>query len=242
VALVTGASGGIGSAVARQLARTGHVVVLADLRDPSPIANEIEALGGNAYAEPLDVCDSNAVRATVESITNRHGGIDIAVCSHGGSGKIAPIELQEDADWHAIIDAYLGGVFRICREVVPPMRSKRWGRIVNVSSIGGRDPNPGIGAYAAAKAGVIALTKVLAREVARDGIIANCVAPGLIETPPLQDPKAREGYVKNVLPNVPMGRLGRPEEVAELVGWLCSDACSFTTAAVFDISGGRAPD
>jgi NAD(P)-dependent dehydrogenase (short-subunit alcohol dehydrogenase family) len=159
------------------------------------------------------------------------------VTSHGVGGRPAPLVEQSEQDWRSVIDVNLAGVFYVCRAVAGSMRERRAGRIVNVASVAGKEGNPGLGVYSASKAGVIALTKVLGRELATDGVIVNCVTPGAVETPMLAGGEAALEYV---LARTPMGRVGRPEEVAELIAWLCSDACTFTTGAVLDISGGRA--
>jgi 3-oxoacyl-[acyl-carrier protein] reductase len=237
IAIVTGGASGIGAAVARRLADSDHVVVIFDLQDGTRVASNICARGGHAVATVVDVRDATAVHTAVQDVLAVHKTIDVVVNSHGVGGPVAPLEEHSLAEWRDVIDINLTGAFHVCREVVGPMRAQQWGRIVNVASNAGKEGNPGMSAYSASKAGLIALTKVLAREVASEGILVNCVTPGLIDTP--MTPPEDEGR-EYILSRTPMGRAGKPEEVAELVHWLCSDGCSFTCGAAVDISGGRA--
>lgn len=237
VALVTGAASGIGAATARRLAAGGAHVVVADLRDGAETVRAIERDGGSAVAAVVDVRDSVTVQDVVERTLVASERIDLLVCSHGVGGPLAPLTEHGDEDWSAVIDVNLTGTFTCCRAVLPGMLARGAGRIVNVASVAGKEGNPLSSAYSASKAGVIGLTKSLAREVAEQGVLVNCVTPGVIESPMLAGgPELRE----YVLARTPMRRVGQPAEVAALIAWLCSDACSFTTGAVLDISGGRA--
>jgi 3-oxoacyl-[acyl-carrier protein] reductase len=238
VAIVTGAARGIGAAVARRLAREGLSVVVLDMRDGGETVGEIEAAGGSARAVALDVRDAPAVAQVVAEAAGGDAAIEALVNAHGICGPVAPLVDHELAAWREVLDVNLTGAFQLCREVVPYMLARGRGRIVNIASVAGKEGNPNTSAYSASKAGLIAMTKVLAREVAEHGLVVNCVTPGVIDTPMVgAGPDELRDYI---VARTPMRRLGRPEEVAELVAWLCSDACSFTTGAVLDISGGRA--
>jgi len=166
------------------------------------------------------------------------GGIDILVNNAGIAGGSKPSwELTPD-EWRQVIDVDLTGVFLCCRAVVPVMRPRGWGRVVNVASIAGKEGNPNAAHYSAAKAGGIGFTKALGKELARTGIRVNCITPAVIETDILRQMTPQ--HVEYMLSKIPMGRFGKKEEAAALVAWLCSDDCSFTTGGVFDLSGGRA--
>jgi NAD(P)-dependent dehydrogenase (short-subunit alcohol dehydrogenase family) len=237
VALVSGAARGIGAAVARRLARDGFAIVVLDVRDGASTVSGIEAQGGIARSVALDVRDAAAV-AQVVAETADGGELEALVNAHGITGPVAPLIEHDASAWRDVLDVNLTGAFHLCHAVVPSMCARGRGRIVNVASVAGKEGNPNTSAYSASKAGLIAMTKVLAREVAERGVLVNCVTPGVIDTPMVAEgPDALREYIVS---RTPMRRLGRPEEVAELVAWLCSDACSFTTGAALDISGGRA--
>jgi len=235
-AIVTGAARGIGLAIARRLTEAGARVALAD-RD-APALREAASSLAHSVAIPVDVTDSAAVREMVAAATREMGGVEILVNNAGIAGTPRPIAEQSDDDWDAVIAIDLSGVFYCCRAVVPQMVKQRYGRIVNIASIAGKEGNPNAIPYAAAKAGVIGLTKALGKELARTGVLVNCVTPAVIQTDILKQHTPE--FNEYIVSKIPMGRVGQPHEVAELVAWLCSDACSFSTAAVFDISGGRA--
>jgi 3-oxoacyl-[acyl-carrier protein] reductase len=168
----------------------------------------------------------------------RWGRLDILVNCAGVLGPTAPVDGYPLAAWRHVLATNLDGVFLCCRAVLPHMAARGWGRIVNLASIAGKEGNPNAAAYAASKGGVIAFTKALGKEVATSGILVNCVAPALIDTDMTHDlPPEMRDYVTS---RIPMGRTGTTTEVAALVAWLCSDECSFSTGAVYDISGGRA--
>ncbi|MDR7536874.1 MAG: SDR family NAD(P)-dependent oxidoreductase [Armatimonadota bacterium] len=243
-ALVTGAARGIGLAIAGRLVAGGARVALADV-DLARAAAEADRLGkiagrpdGAAMAVHLDVTDPASVDAGVRATIDAFGGLDILVNNAGIHGPSVPTWEMPLEDWHRVLAVDLHGVFYCCRAVLPHMRAKRYGRIVNIASIAGKEGNPNALPYSAAKAGVIGLTKALAKEVARDGIVVNAVTPAVIETEILQ--QVSPEHVAYMLARIPMGRAGRPAEVAALVAWLCSEECSFSTGAVVDISGGRA--
>ena len=229
-ALVTGAASGIGRACARQLASEGLRVAAVDLQTAGleDIADEM------ASVHTLDVTDYDAVAAAVAEI----GGVDVVVNSAGIVGPQVPIWEMPLQDWERTLAVNLNGTFNTIKATIGGMRQRGWGRIVNIASIAGKEGNPNMVGYSASKAAVIGLTKSVGKEVARDGILVNAVAPAVIATPMNADTTPE--VLEYMLARIPMGRLGLVDEVAELVSWLSSDACSFSTAAVYDISGGRA--
>ena len=216
---VTGSTGGIGAAICARFAADGHRVVGIDV-DP----------GADLV---LDVADEAGIVAAADLLD----GVEVLVNSAGVLGPHAPVHELAAADFERTLRINLVGTFLMCRAVVPGMRRRGWGRVVNIASTAGKEGHPGLAAYSASKAGVLALTKSLGKENATAGITVNAVTPGVIDTPlPAQlGADGMDVYARAI----PMGRVGRPEEVAAMVAWIASDACSFTTAAVFDLSGGK---
>jgi NAD(P)-dependent dehydrogenase (short-subunit alcohol dehydrogenase family) len=219
-AVVTGGMSGLGAATAVRLAADGIRVIRFDVA------------GGAEYI--VDVSDSAAVNAAAADV----GAIDILINCAGIVGPNKPLHEVTDAEWDRVFAINVTGTFNLCRAFVPGMRERGWGRIVNFASIAGKDGNPNLAAYSASKGAVIAMTKSLGKELATAGVLVNAVAPAVIETPMNADNTPEVlAYMTNL---IPMKRIGQPEEVAELVAWLASDHVSFSTGAVYDISGGRA--
>ena len=229
VALVTGGGSGIGAAVAERLAAEGAEVASLDLDEAAP--DGVLAIAG-------DVSRSSDVGAALERVERELGPVDVLVCSAGIPGESLPTIEVTDEEWRRVLGVNADGVFFCNRAVLPGMIERGYGRIVNVASIAGKEGNPMAGAYSASKAAVIALTKAIGKDVARTGVLVNCVAPAVIETPILDG--ITDEHVDYMVERIPMGRMGRPEEVAALVCWLASEECSFSTGATYDISGGRA--
>jgi 3-oxoacyl-[acyl-carrier protein] reductase len=229
VALVTGGSSGIGAAVARRLHEEGARVASLAVDGEAP--EGVLAITG-------DVARSSDVERAVAEVEDALGPIDVLVCSAGVPGaSLATVDVT-DEEWRRVMGINADGVFFSNRAVIPGMVERGYGRIVNVSSIAGKEGNPMAGAYSASKGAVIALTKAIGKDLARTGVLVNCVAPAVVETPILEG--ISEEHIGYMVDRIPMGRMGEPEEVAALICWLASEECSFSTGATFDISGGRA--
>jgi 2-dehydro-3-deoxy-L-rhamnonate dehydrogenase (NAD+) len=232
VAVVTGAAAGLGLGIVQRLAESGADVSGWDL---APSEHDVPAA---AQRLAVDVADPASVSAAVTQTLARFGRIDVLVNNAGISGPNAPTWEYGIRDWRRVLDVNLTGVFLCARAVVPVMRSRGYGRIVNVASIAAKEGNPLAPAYSASKAGVMALTKSLGKELAGSGVLANCIAPSAVRTAIFD--QMTEAHVAFMLSKIPLGRFGQVEEIAALVAWLCSEECSFSTGAVFDASGGRA--
>ncbi len=239
VAVVTGAGQGIGEAIALRLAKAGAEVAVADLsiEAATRAAGNIVAQGGKAFAVQADVSSRLSVEAMFQQVVERAGKIDVLVNNAGIAGRAAPLWEQTDEDWQSVVDVNLKGVFLCCRAVLSGMRERGYGRIVNISSVAGKEGNPNMVPYSATKAGVIALTKSVAKEVATENICLNAVTPTVIRTPILN--QLTEEQIDYMTSRIPRRRTGTVEEVAAVVHFLCSPDCSFVTGQTYDVSGGR---
>jgi 3-oxoacyl-[acyl-carrier protein] reductase len=234
VAIVTGAARGIGLGIAKLIAERGAKVIVWD-RDIAP-------LKGNGFtpalAQTVDVADYKSVEKAFNDAAKQFGKIDILVNNAGINGPIKPTWEYPLEDWDKVVAIDMTAVFYACRLAAKHMRDNKYGRIVTVASIAGKEGVPNISAYSAAKAGVIGFSKALAKELADSGVTVNCIAPAMTETPLLDG--MTEEHIRNMKAKIPMGRFVQVDEVAELCAWIASPACSFTTGFVFDITGGRA--
>jgi 2-dehydro-3-deoxy-L-rhamnonate dehydrogenase (NAD+) len=238
-AIVTGAARGIGLAIVQRLLASGARCSLWDV-DQAALdkAGQLLAGQGELQGVSVDVTRADAIQLAVDSTLARFGSIDILVNNAGIAGVSRNLWECTPEEWFQVINIDLLGVFLCCRAVVPHMLRKGCGRIVNIASIAGKEGNPKASHYSAAKAGVIGLTKSLGKELAQSGILVNCITPAVVETDILK--QLTPEHIAYMLAKIPMGRTGLKEEIAALVAWLCSAECSFSTGAVFDVSGGRA--
>jgi 3-oxoacyl-[acyl-carrier protein] reductase len=234
-AVITGGAAGIGLTVAQRIVAEGGQVAIWD-RDAERATAAAETLGGIAIA--LDIADWPAVEQAAAETAQKLGGIDILVASAGITGPNATLEDYPPDAWRKVFDVNVHGLFHCDKAVVPFMRAGGYGRIVNIASVAGKEGNPNASAYSASKAAVIGLTKSLGKELATTGITVNCVTPAAVKTAIFD--QMSEAHIAFMLSKIPIGRFGTVDEVASLVCWLASEECSFTTSAVFDISGGRA--
>jgi 2-dehydro-3-deoxy-L-rhamnonate dehydrogenase (NAD+) len=236
-AIVTGGASGIGLAIARRILEEGGAVMLWDL-DQGKLDAARKALGANSHVARLDLTDAGAVERATAEAEAALGHIDALVCSAGVAGLNAMVVDYPIEEWKRVFDANVNALFYCNRFVARAMKARGYGRIVNIASIAGKEGNPTASAYSASKAAVIGLTKSLGKELAKDGVTVNVITPATIETPMLaQVSPAHIAYMRS---KIPMERFGVVDEVASLVCWLASRECSFSTGAVFDISGGRA--
>jgi 3-oxoacyl-[acyl-carrier protein] reductase len=234
-AIVTGGARGIGRAIVERLVASGARVSIWDI-DEEEARSQATRLGQHHAA--VDVSNEGSVQTGLAETLRVLGAIDILVTSAGISGRNAPVEEYPADEWRRVLEVDLTGPFLCSKAVIAPMRQRNYGRIVHIASVAGKEGNPNASAYSAAKAGVISLTKSLGKELANTGIRVNCVTPAAIETAIFA--QMTESHIGYMLSKIPMGRFGRVEEVASLVAWLASEECSFSTGAVFDLSGGRA--
>lgn len=239
-AVVTGAGRGIGEGVSLRLAAAGAAVAVCDLdRDAAQrVVAAIQSKGGQALALEMEVSDPASVGRAIDEATGWRNRLDIIVNNAGVAGRAAPIWEQTDEDWARTIAINLTGVFNCCRAAMPAMLERNYGRVVNIASLAGKEGNPNMTAYSASKAGVIALSKSLAKETATKNICVNAVSPTVIRTPILDQLTPEQ--VDYMTSRIPRGRTGTVEEVAAVVHFLASPDCSFVTGQCYDVSGGRA--
>lgn len=237
VAIVTGGARGIGHAVVARLVKDGVRVAIADI-DVAAAREAAAAFEGRALGVELDVTSPEQWAEVVDHVATTWEPVSILVNNAGVAGRNAVTWEMPVEEWNTVIAIDLGGVFLGCRAVLPGMIAREYGRIVNIASIAGKEGNPNASAYSASKAAVIGFTKSLGKELAKTGITVNSVTPAAVRTPIFD--QITEEHIQFMLSKIPMGRLGKVEEVASLVCWLASEECSFTTGAVFDVSGGRA--
>ena len=235
-AIVTGGAAGIGLAIARRLVASGARVSLWD-RDAAALETAAQALGGT-HTATVEITSENAVANAFAASATALNRIDALVCSAGITGPNTTVEQYSLAAWKEVIDINLTGLFLCNRVVIPHMSANGYGRIVNIASIAGKEGNPNASAYSASKAAVIALTKSLGKELAKSGIRVNCVTPAAVKTGMFA--QMTQAHIDFMLSKIPMGRFGEVDEIAALVTWLATEECSFSTGAVFDLSGGRA--
>ncbi len=239
-AIVTGAARGIGAAIAERFFEAGAFVALADMDEAEAqrTARELDPGGQRSLVVPVDVTKWVQAEAMAQKVVARFGTIDVLVNNAGIAGPNKPLVEVSEEEWDRVCDINLKGVFFCCKAVLGVMLKNRRGRIVNIASIAGKEGNPNLTPYSATKAGVICLTKALAKEVCTHGIYVNCLTPAVIETPILK--QLTQQQIDYMTSRIPMGRVGKPSEVAALIHFLASDDCSFTNGACVDISGGRA--
>lgn len=238
-AVVTGAARGMGYAVAQRLLQSGASVSLWDISEKSVNNAAAKLTGcGTLDTQMVDVSDYDQVANAAASVADSFGGIDLLVNCAGVAGVNAHVVDFPLDIWRQVQRVNLDGTFHTCRAIVPYMKREGFGRIVNIASMAGKDGNPNASAYSVSKAGVITLTKSLGKELAQDGILANVIVPAVIKTEMLAEVSQQQ--IDYMVAKIPMGRMGTVEEIAAMTAWMCSEECSYSTGAVFDMSGGRA--
>ena len=235
-AVVTGGAAGLGLAIMQRLLASGASVSCWD-RDAAAMA-AAQSLGPKVQCVAVDISEHASVVEAVRQTLEQHPAVDVLVNCAGITGPNVPLWDYPPEQWLQVMQVNLNGLFYACREIVPLMRLRNYGRIVNIASVAGKEGNPNASAYSASKAAVVALTKSLGKELADTGVRVNCVTPAAVKTGIFE--QMSDAHIQFMLSKIPMGRFGEPAEVAAMVAWLCTEECSFSTGAVFDISGGRA--
>lgn len=236
-AIVTGGASGLGLAITQRLVQSGARVSVWDV-EPQKMSEVVSSLGKQVQVDLVDVSKIDQVEAAFARTLSTFGRVDALVCSAGIAGPTAPTWEYSVTDWIRVNEVNVNGVFFCCRTVVPHMIQNGYGRIVNMASVAGKEGNANSSGYSASKAAVIGFTKALARETIRSGVIVNSVAPAAVRTAIFD--QLTQQHIDAALSKIPMGRFGKPEEIAALVAWACTEECSFTSGAAFDLSGGRA--
>lgn len=237
-AIVTGGASGIGLAIVQRLAQSGANVSIWDMNEKTMADAAKSISGGKIHTAKVDVTRLADIEAAMNATVGAFGKVDALVNSAGVAGKNAMVWEYPVDEWLRVHDINLNGTFYTCRTVAAHMMKNSYGRIVNIASIAGKEGNPTASAYSSSKAAVIALTKSLGKELAKNGITVNCVTPAAVKTPIFE--QVAQSHIDFMLSKIPMARFGLVEEIAAMVAWMCTEDCSFTTGAVFDLSGGRA--
>jgi 2-dehydro-3-deoxy-L-rhamnonate dehydrogenase (NAD+) len=235
-AVITGGASGLGYAISQRMIASGAIVTWWDV-NADVMAKASKEIGADVHCVKVDVTQHSSVVAALASTLAKHAKIDILVNSAGITGPNVKLTDYPPDAWAQVLNVNLNGTFHCCREVAAHMQANHYGRIVNIASVAGKDGNPNASAYSASKAAVMALTKSLGKELANSGVLVNCVTPAAVKTA-MFDQMTPE-HIAFMLSKIPMGRFGTTEEVAAMVSWLCTEDCSFSTGAVFDLSGGR---
>jgi 2-dehydro-3-deoxy-L-rhamnonate dehydrogenase (NAD+) len=236
-AIITGGASGLGYAISERMLASGATVTWWDV-NADVMAQAAKTIGADVHCEKVDVTQHSSVVAALARTLAKRLRVDILVNSAGITGPNVKLADYPPEAWAQVINVNLNGTFHCCREVAAHMQGNHYGRIVNIASVAGKEGNPNASAYSASKAGVIALTKSLGKELANHGVLVNCVTPAAVKTA-MFDQMTPE-HIAFMLSKIPMSRFGNPDEIAAMVAWLCTEDCSFSTGGVFDLSGGRA--
>jgi 2-dehydro-3-deoxy-L-rhamnonate dehydrogenase (NAD+) len=239
-AVITGGASGLGYAISERMIASGATVSWWDI-NVDVMAQAAKTIGAEAgaevHCEKVDVTHHSSVVTALANTVSKRGKVDILVNSAGITGPNVKLADYPPEAWAQVLNVNLNGTFHCCREVAAHMQGNKYGRIVNIASVAGKDGNPNASAYSASKAAVIALTKSLGKELANSGVLVNCVTPAAVKTAMFD--QMTPDHIAFMLSKIPMGRFGTTKEVAAMVSWLCTEDCSFSTGAVFDLSGGR---
>ena len=236
VVIITGAGSGIGKETAKRMIDNGAKVALWDYNQET-LDSIQNRLGNNSLSVHVDVSDELSVKNAADKVRNNLGSPSILVNCAGVAGINATIDKTDPNEWRRVININLNGTFICCREIIADMVGNKYGRIVNIASVAGKEGNPNAAHYSASKSGVITFTRSLGKELAETGVLVNCITPAVIETEMLS--QVSDEHKAYMVSKIPMGRMGQPSEVAALICWLSSKECSYSTAAAFDLSGGR---